>query len=156
MIDHVNERTDDRILVSYRSRTVEDMLLRGRMRIVSRLPVLLSCGRNRAMYFSSLIYIVQGFNYDRWQGVQLGRVRVGDHLWINLSRRSICDNCSAELCVYDRGERTERCEHFTPSIMAFKKCERCGSIYEVSSNFRALNYDLCPRCNSEVILTASL
>jgi hypothetical protein len=82
----------------------------------------------------------------------MGRVKVGEHIWVNLSRRSICDNCSARLCVYDRGERTESCEHFTPIMMAFKKCERCGAIFEVSSNFRALDYDLCPRCNSEMLV----
>ncbi|MBI0584035.1 MAG: hypothetical protein ISF22_07390 [Methanomassiliicoccus sp.] len=78
----------------------------------------------------------------------MGRVKVGEHLWLNLSRRSICDNCSAELCVYDRGERRERCEYFTPVLFAFKHCKHCGAMYDVVSNFRALNYDLCPECNS--------
>jgi DNA-directed RNA polymerase subunit RPC12/RpoP len=34
-----------------------------------------------------------------------------------------------------------------PALMAFKKCLDCGEIYEVTSNFRALDYDRCPRCN---------
>jgi len=46
-------------------------------------------------------------------------------------------------------EIMERCDHFIPLIVAFKKCKRCGSIYEVVSNFRALDYDLCPECNAE-------
>lgn len=79
----------------------------------------------------------------------MGRVKVGEHLWVNLSRRSLCDNCSADLCVYARDDIVEKCEHFTPLLVAFKKCQRCGSIYEVSSNYRALNYELCPRCNEE-------
>lgn len=82
----------------------------------------------------------------------MGRVKVGEHLWMNLSRRSLCDNCSADLCVYEHGEIVEECDHFTPALIAFKRCKRCGSIYEVTSNFRALDYDLCPECNAEDVV----
>lgn len=81
---------------------------------------------------------------------KMGRVKVGEHRWVNLSRRSLCDNCSAELCVYNHGSRVTNCDRFTPSLVAFKKCISCGSVFEVSSNFRALNYELCPRCNEEL------
>ncbi len=77
----------------------------------------------------------------------MGRVKVGEHLWMKVSRRSLCDNCSAELCVYNKGTRVDQCDRFTPAMVAFKKCADCGSVYEVTSNFRALDYDLCPRCN---------
>jgi DNA-directed RNA polymerase subunit RPC12/RpoP len=66
---------------------------------------------------------------------------------MKVSRRSLCDNCSAELCVYNQGERVDKCDRYTPALMAFKKCLDCGEIYEVTSNFRALDYDRCPRCN---------
>lgn len=82
----------------------------------------------------------------------MGRVKIGEHLWMNLSRRSLCDNCSADLCVYEHGEIVEKCDHFTPALIAFKRCKRCGSIYEVASNFRALDYDLCPECNAEDVV----
>jgi len=77
----------------------------------------------------------------------MGRVRIGEHLCINLSRRSLCDNCTAELCVYNDGRRVMECERFTPVLMAFKRCACCGELFEVSSNFRALDYERCPRCN---------
>ncbi len=35
----------------------------------------------------------------------MGRVRIGDHLWLNLSRRSQCDNCAFELCLHPPGYR---------------------------------------------------
>ena len=79
----------------------------------------------------------------------MGRVKIGEHVWMKLSRRSLCDNCSAELCIYNHGERVDHCERFTPVLVAFKKCEACGAVYEVASNYRALNYDLCPRCNAD-------
>jgi Zn finger protein HypA/HybF involved in hydrogenase expression len=66
---------------------------------------------------------------------------------MKVSRRSMCDNCSAELCIYNKGTRVDECDRFTPTLMAFKKCQDCGAVYEVTSNFRALDYDLCPRCN---------
>jgi len=77
----------------------------------------------------------------------MGRVQVGEHLWIKVNRRSLCDNCSAELCVYNPGTRVEKCDRFTPLMVAFKKCRECGEVYEVTSNFQAIDYDLCPRCN---------
>jgi hypothetical protein len=82
-------------------------------------------------------------------GDKMGRIQVGEHIWLKVSRRSLCDDCSAELCAYNHGERVESCDHFTPSLMAFKRCEGCEAVYEVHENFHSLNYDLCPRCNKE-------
>jgi DNA-directed RNA polymerase subunit RPC12/RpoP len=82
----------------------------------------------------------------------MGRVRIGDHLWLNLSRRSLCDNCVYEVCTHNDGGRVEDCPHFVPAIMALKLCCRCGEVYEVSSNFKALDYELCPVCNSKVFI----
>lgn len=82
----------------------------------------------------------------------MGRVRIGDHLWLNLSRRSQCDNCVYEVCTHNGGGRVEDCPHFVPAIMALKLCCRCGEVYEVSSNFKALDYELCPVCNSKVFI----
>jgi Zn finger protein HypA/HybF involved in hydrogenase expression len=77
----------------------------------------------------------------------MGRVQISKHITIKVSRRSLCDNCTAELCVYNHGSRVERCDRFTPVIVAFKKCHECGEMFEVTSNFRSLDYELCPRCN---------
>ncbi|NLK25140.1 MAG: hypothetical protein GX307_00995 [Euryarchaeota archaeon] len=84
----------------------------------------------------------------------MGRVKVGEHLWINLSRRSICDNCTAELCVFNDRVRMGECERFTPLLMAFKKCSCCGQMFEVSSNFQALDYDRCSKCNEHTTACA--
>ncbi|WP_147654421.1 hypothetical protein [Methanomassiliicoccus luminyensis] len=79
----------------------------------------------------------------------MAKVKVGEHRWMNISRRSLCDNCTAELCVYNKGGRVTECDKFTPILMAFKKCECCGEVFEVSSNFRALDYSLCQKCNEK-------
>lgn len=86
----------------------------------------------------------------------MGKVKVGEHLWINVSRRSLCDNCSAEICVYNKGGRVTECDKFTPVLTAFKKCRCCGGVFEVTSNFRALDYDLCRRCNERNVEKARL
>ncbi len=85
----------------------------------------------------------------------MGRVQVGEHIWIRLSRRSLCDNCTAELCVYNTGERVTQCDRFTPRIMAFKRCSECGRMFEVNENFRGLDYGLCPVCNRSRIAAHS-
>jgi hypothetical protein len=78
----------------------------------------------------------------------MGKVQVREHVWMNLSRRSLCDNCSAEVCVYNTGERIAHCKDYQPKYVAFKRCNDCGSVFEVSSNFQGLDYDLCPVCNA--------
>jgi len=77
----------------------------------------------------------------------MGRVQVRENVWLKLSRRSMCDNCSAELCVYNPGTRVMECDRFSPALTAFKQCSCCGEVFEVASNFRALDYERCPRCN---------
>ena len=82
----------------------------------------------------------------------MGRVKVGDHLWINISRRSQCDNCIYEVCSLNHGGRITDCPFYVPIMMAFKRCARCGRVFEVSSNFRGLDYDICPECNSQTVI----
>ena len=77
----------------------------------------------------------------------MGRVQVRDNVYMKLSRRSMCDNCSAELCIYNTGQRVIECDRFTPPLMAFKRCACCGEVFEISSNWQALDYDRCARCN---------
>ena len=77
----------------------------------------------------------------------MGRVQVRDNVYMKLSRRSMCDNCSAELCVYNTGKRVTECDRFTPALTAFKQCACCGAVFEVSSNSQALDYDRCAECN---------
>ncbi len=94
------------------------------------------------------IYLERGLNVrPKVRGDIMGRVKVGEHVWMNISRRSICDNCSARLCTYRTKGRMMHCPKFSPALVAFKRCKVCGEVFEVSSNFRALNYDICQRCN---------
>ena len=79
--------------------------------------------------------------------MKMGRVQVRDNVFITISRRSLCDNCSVELCVYNTGQIVTECEWFTPLIVAFKQCECCGEYFEVMSNWRSLDYSRCARCN---------
>ncbi|QLH74046.1 MAG: hypothetical protein HPY73_00300 [Methanomassiliicoccales archaeon] len=78
------------------------------------------------------------------------KVQIGEHRWVNIRRRSLCDNCIADVCLRKQ-ELTEvrvlRCELFRSPFIAFKKCIRCGCVYEVFSNFGSLDYDKCPECN---------
>jgi len=77
----------------------------------------------------------------------LTRVRVGEHLLFSYSRRSLCDNCIADVCMVNRTGRVFACEHYKSRFIVFKRCDCCGELFEVHSNLRALDPDLCPRCN---------
>jgi hypothetical protein len=80
-------------------------------------------------------------------GRQLTRVRVGEHLLFSYSRRSLCDNCIADVCMINRTGRVFECEHYKSRFIVFKRCDCCGELFEVHSNIRSLDPDLCPRCN---------
>lgn len=41
------------------------------------------------------------------------------------------------------------CDRFHPVFVAFKKCSRCGHVFDVFSNIRSLDQELCPSCNQE-------
>ncbi len=84
----------------------------------------------------------------------MGRVQVGKHLWIRLSRRSLCDNCNVDICMLDNGERRTECEMYRPLFSAFKRCDGCGQLFDVSRNISALDYNLCPQCNDLLRLHA--
>ncbi len=75
------------------------------------------------------------------------RVRVGTHILLNLSRRTLCDNCIADVCVVEKSERVLECEHYRSPFLAFKRCEICGELYEVHTNLKGLNAEFCPLCN---------
>lgn len=75
------------------------------------------------------------------------RVKVGKHLLLNLSRRSLCDNCTADVCVKGKSGRVFECDEYRPPFMVFKRCSYCGEFFEVHRNIRALDPDLCPQCN---------
>lgn len=81
------------------------------------------------------------------RGMAMGRVELRENVYIKLSRRSMCDNCAAELCVYNTGGRVTKCDRFIPALAAFKRCACCGDVFEVSSNFQSLDYDRCAKCN---------
>jgi len=77
---------------------------------------------------------------------------IGKHLLLNMSRRSLCDNCIAEVCMKERQGRVLECAHYKVPFLAFKKCNRCGKVYEVYSNLRRLNYEICSSCNDEEVM----
>ncbi|MGD0817497.1 MAG: hypothetical protein ABR986_03765 [Methanomassiliicoccales archaeon] len=78
------------------------------------------------------------------------RVQISEHVWVNISRRNLCDNCVADVCLKRTGDNIDHCELFKSAFIAFKKCNHCGEIYELFSNFRALDYDMCPNCNEKM------
>jgi hypothetical protein len=80
----------------------------------------------------------------------LTRVQISEHVWVNVSRRNLCDNCVADICMKRKGDNIEDCSLFKSAFIAFKKCARCGDIYELFSNFKSLDYDLCPICNEKM------
>jgi hypothetical protein len=77
----------------------------------------------------------------------LTKVRIGEHRYINVSRRSLCDNCEATLCNRNRSGRVMDCDDFRPVFLAFKKCSRCEKVFDVFSNISSLDQELCPDCN---------
>lgn len=83
------------------------------------------------------------------------KVMIGEHRWVNVSRRCLCDNCIADVCFRKDGShktRIERCDLFRSPFVAFKKCVDCGSIYDLFSNLASLDFDKCPQCNQHEIL----
>ncbi|TQS81393.1 hypothetical protein [Candidatus Methanomassiliicoccus intestinalis] len=78
----------------------------------------------------------------------MSRVSIGSNRVLVLSRRTLCDNCSADICLYKKeGERVTECEHFIPILAAYKRCSSCGEIFEVSANCMSLREDMCLRCS---------
>jgi len=78
------------------------------------------------------------------------KVQVGEHRWVEVKRRSLCDNCLADICLRReelKSVRITECDLFKPRFIAFKRCRSCGSVFEVYSNFQSLDYDICQECN---------
>jgi hypothetical protein len=76
------------------------------------------------------------------------RVKVGKHLLLNISRRSLCDNCIADICLKERDGRILECEEYRPPFLILRRCAYCGELFEIHQNIRALDLDLCPNCNA--------
>jgi hypothetical protein len=76
------------------------------------------------------------------------RVKIGEHILLNLSRRSLCDNCIADICLKDRSRRILECEDYRPPFLVLRRCAYCGELFDVFRNIRALDQDLCPYCNA--------
>ncbi|MDD1747779.1 MAG: hypothetical protein LUQ16_08460 [Methanomassiliicoccales archaeon] len=75
------------------------------------------------------------------------RVKVGKHLFLNVSRRSLCDSCVADICIKDSTGRVFECEEYRAVFLVFKRCAGCGELFEVHHNMHALDPDLCLNCN---------
>ncbi len=74
-------------------------------------------------------------------------VQVSEHKFVNIRRRSLCDNCCVYNCTSFNGSRVTECKEFRPMLSVFMKCRECGRIYDPYSNLCSLNYELCPECN---------
>jgi hypothetical protein len=81
----------------------------------------------------------------------LTRVRVGKHLFLNVSRRSLCDSCVADVCILERKNRVFECQDYRAIFLVFKRCSKCGELFEVHHNISALDQEICPKCNAFVI-----
>jgi len=66
---------------------------------------------------------------------------------VNVRRRSLCDNCLEVDCVDMRRNRVTECDSLVAPFLVFKKCPRCGQVYELFSNITSVDYDVCPECN---------
>lgn len=75
------------------------------------------------------------------------RVKVGKHLFLNVSRRSLCDSCVADVCIRERAGRVFECDDYRPIFLVFKRCSHCGELFEVHHNLCAIDPELCPNCN---------
>lgn len=78
------------------------------------------------------------------------RVSFGEHLVINVSRRSLCDNCVADVCLIERPERVLQCKSFESSFVALRRCRSCGQLFNVCSNVNSLDFEVCSACNETV------
>jgi len=78
---------------------------------------------------------------------EMTRIKVGEHLVINLSRRSLCDNCAADVCLVERSERVVQCENYRSPFIVLRKCRSCGQIFDVCSSINSLDFEVCPACN---------
>ncbi len=56
----------------------------------------------------------------------------------------------ASVATSARTLRVVECDLFKPQFIAFKRCRQCSSVYEVFSNFNALDFELCPECNERM------
>ncbi|MDD1765787.1 MAG: hypothetical protein LUO84_04970 [Methanomassiliicoccales archaeon] len=77
---------------------------------------------------------------------EMTRVKVGEHLIVNVNRRSLCDNCAVESCVAVQSGRVLECKRFKAPFIALVKCKSCGHMFDIFSNLNALDYELCPVC----------
>lgn len=96
-------------------------------------------------------YSYSGQKLSHREGItKLTRVQISEHVWVNISRRNLCDNCVADVCLKRTEDNIEQCDLFRSAYIAFKRCSQCGEVYELFSNFKSLDYDMCPVCNEKM------
>ncbi len=67
----------------------------------------------------------------------------------NISWRSLCDNCVADVCLKRTEESIEQCDLFKSSTLRSRDAASAET-NELFSNFKSLNYEMCPICNERV------
>ena len=72
---------------------------------------------------------------------------IGDE-FVHISRRSLCDECSARNCCITTSYRLE-CVAFKPERFIFNKCVACGISYEIHTAWKNDFLDECPECNEK-------
>jgi len=74
-------------------------------------------------------------------------IQVSEHRFVEIRRRSLCDNCSVRNCTSFDGSRVTECNRFKPLFLVLLKCRECGRVYDPYQSLRSLDYALCPECN---------
>lgn len=72
-----------------------------------------------------------------------------------MSRRTLCDNCVADVCLVQNADRVVECKSFESPFVALRECDNCGRVYDVFSSFGSAECDVCPDCNSSRSKTGS-
>lgn len=77
----------------------------------------------------------------------MAHLQVSEHRFVNIRRRSLCDNCCVKNCTSFNGSRITSCPDFRPTFIVFMKCRACGKVYDPYQSICSLDYTLCPECN---------
>jgi hypothetical protein len=79
------------------------------------------------------------------------RVRVTEHIIVNINRRSLCDNCVVRGCLSFHGSRVFECPDFRPYFEVFIRCRKCGEYYSPYTVLSFPDLELCPKCNNLLV-----
>ena len=79
------------------------------------------------------------------------RLRVTEHIVVNIHRRSLCDNCVVRDCISLYGTCVFDCPDFKPYFEVFIQCRNCGKYYSPYTVLPFPDLELCPKCNGLLV-----